>query len=338
MSATSFSSYDEPLGPRAGRYFGDGYQKVEQELSGLQLQRSNQPGARHSGTGRLRYPADWSRKRGGELVPHVSSVDTLTLAAAMCDAALTHTRDLGPDEAAHSWVRHATVRAGAAPHEDLDNIPVEIEVTSVSEDEDATGGRSDRTDSETTFKFRVGALTGTLTFAHVQGSGPVDLPGVDHADSLAAIFGPQPHHFLHGLKRHSLSATDLVIDEAATRITGRQQITLDGDRRYSGAESAHPDSSSIVDIVVGAAQLSQILLYRLDDLDRARSNTLWMRKLEISASGPDRPTAAPFDGTAEVRRVSIVNRGGQRWRSADMLIKEFNGMVGSCLLAHQLPD
>ncbi|MQY29752.1 AvrD family protein [Nocardia aurantia] len=334
MSATSFSSYDEPLGPRAGRYFGDGYQKVEQQLTGLRLNRSNQPGATHSGTGRLVYPADWSRKRGGELVPHVSSLDTLTLAATMCDAALTHTRDLSPAEAARTWVRHVTVRAGTAPHEDLDNIPVEIEVTSVSEDEDA----SDRTDSETTFKFRVGALIGSLTLAHVPGSGPVALPGVDHAESLEAIFGPKPHHFLHGLKRHSLSATDLVIDEAATRITGRHRITMDGDRQYSGAESSYPGSSSIVDIVVGAAQLSQVLLYRLDDLDRARSNTLWMRKLEINVSGPDRPTTEAFDGTAEVRRVSIVNRGGHRWRSADMTIKEFNGMVGSCLLAHQLPD
>ncbi|MCX4097069.1 AvrD family protein [Nocardia sp. alder85J] len=336
MSTTAFSSYDEPLGPRAGRYFGDGYRNVGQQLTGLRIARSNQPGAEHTATARLTYPADWSRKRDDELVPHVSSVDTLTLATALCDAVLTHTRDLSPAEAARTWVRHATVRAGTAPHEDLDHIPVEARIADVSEGDDAAEG--DRADLETTFKFRVGPLTGALTLVHVPGSGTVEVPGQDHLDDLTRIFGPEPHHYLDGLREHVLSASDLVIDEGVTRITGRQRVALASDRVWSGAESAYRNSTSIIDAVVGAAQLSQILLYHLDGLDRTSSNTLWMRKLEVNVAGPDRSAAESFDGTAEVRRVSVIDRTGHRWRSADIAIKEFNGVTGSCLLAHQLPD
>ncbi|MET8777809.1 AvrD family protein [Nocardia sp. NPDC050713] len=327
----SFSSYDEPLGPRSDRYFGEGYKKVSPELADLQIRRSTQLGAKHTGVARLSYPAAWSTKKHRELVPHVSSVDTIMLAASLCDASITHSRDLGPAESSRMWVRQAAVRAGAAPHEDLDNIPVEAEITTTTAAEDAD-------EIETAFKFRVGNLTGTLTMVHPVGSGALDVPGTDHIAQLSDIYGPAPHYYLNGVKDHTLTAADLIVDETATRINSRQRVTTGVEGGYVGAESAYWDSVSPIDAIVGAAQLSQILLYEMDGLDRRNSNTLWMRKLEFVTEGPRRPSNEPFDGTVEIRRTSTIDRGGQRWRSADLLIKEFQGVTGFCLLAHQLPD
>ncbi|HLS75993.1 MAG TPA: AvrD family protein [Nocardia sp.] len=325
-----FSSYDEPLGPRATRYFGEGYRKVGPELSALVLDNFVRPGARHSARARLEYPADWSKKKHRELVPHVSSVDTVMLAATLCDAAITRARALSPEQSARTWVRHGAVRAGAAPHEDLDDIPVTAEVTGLAEDGDL---------AETTFKFQVGNLAGTLTLVHEigAGSGP-EFPGTDTFDSLADIFGPAPHYYLTGVKDHSLSAHALRVDADATRVTGRQSVRPGAENGYVGAEAAYWDSVSPIDAIVGAAQLSQILLYQMDSLDRTNSDTLWMRKLEFFAEQPPRPSAEEFDGTVEIKRASVIDRGGQRWRSADLLIKEFQGVTGSCLLAHRLPE
>ncbi|MFI6214719.1 AvrD family protein [Nocardia brasiliensis] len=326
----SFSSYDEPLGPHTSRYFGDGYKNVGREFTRLALSRSNQLGAKHSGRARLTYPAGWSTKREGELVPHVSSVDTVMLAAALCDAAVARSRELSAAESARSWVRHATVRAGASPHEDLADVPVTAEVV----------GASDTTESEieTTFKFQVGPLNGTLSIVHPPGSGAQSEPGLDEFDGLAEIFGPAPHYYLNGLVNHTLTASELTVDETGTRITGQHRITPGQVGGFSGAESAYSYSSSPIDSVVGAAQSSQILLYHLDSLTRANSNTLWMRKLEFITAGPHRPIDDSFEGILEIRRASIIDRGGSRWRSADIQIKAFNGVTGSCLLAHQLPE
>lgn len=326
----TFSSYDEPLGPRSDRYFGEGYKKVSPELSALGISRSTETGAEHSGLASLTYPAAWSRKEHRELVPHVSSVDTIMLAATLCDAAIVHTRDLNPAESARMWIRHATVRAGAQPHEDLDRIPVTATITATAETADD--------ESETTFKFQVGNLGGTMTVVHPIGAGTSTVPGVDRIASLGDIFGPAPHYYLNGVKDHTLTATDLVVSADSTRITGRQQVRTGIEGGYVGAESAYWNSVSPIDAVVGAAQLSQILLYAMDSLDRTSSNTLWMRKLEFFADGPHRPSEETFDGTVEIKRSSVIDRGGQRWRSADLLIKEFQGVTGSCLLAHQLPD
>ncbi|RBO84549.1 AvrD family protein [Nocardia puris] len=327
----SFSSYDEPLGPRAGRYFGEGYKKVGPELIDLRIARSTGVGAMHTAVARLSYPGSWSTKSGGELVPHVSSVDTVMLATSLCDAAITHARDLGPAESARMWVRQASVRAGAAPHEDLDHIPVHAEVVSESV---ADGG-----EVATGFKFRVGNLTGNLTIVHPVGSGSLDLPGVDHVAGLSDIFGPAPHYYLNGVKDHTLTATDLIVDPDAGRIVSRQHVHSGVEGGYVGAESAWWSAVSPVDAIVGVAQLSQILLYQLDSMTRRDSNTLWMRKLEFFAEDPRlRSSDEPFDGVVEVRRASTIDRGGQRWRSADLLIKEFRGVTGTTLLAHQLPD
>ncbi|WP_054816141.1 AvrD family protein [Nocardia arizonensis] len=328
--ATLFSSYDEPLGPRSDRYFGEGYKKVCPDLNSIRIARSTRPGAKHTGMASLSYPAAWSRKEHSELVPHVSSVDTIVLATSLCDAAISHARDLRPAEAARIWVRHASVRSGTNPHVDLDNIPVTATITGTTESEDE--------ECETTFAFRVGNLTGTLTMAHPAGTGALDLPGFDNVGALRDVHGRGPHYFLDGVKDHTLTATDIVIDDDATRITGRHEISVGVEGGYVGAESAYWNSVSPIDVIVGAAQLSQILLYQMDSLDRASSNTLWMRKLEFCTDSPRRPTSEVFDGTVEVRRAPVIDRGGKRWRSADLLIKEFQGLTGSCLLAHQLPE
>ncbi|GAA5089902.1 AvrD family protein [Nocardia iowensis] len=329
----SFSSYDEPLGPHAIRYFGDGYKNVGRDFTELSLSRSSSIGAQHTGRAILSYPAGWSTKKNSELVPHVSSVDTIMLAVALCDAAVARTRELSPAESGRSWVRHATVRAGAKPHEDLANVPVTATVIGTSDTADTC-----EAEIETSFKFQVGPLNGTLAIVHPPGCGLRSEPGIERFGSIAEIFGPAPHYYLNGLVDHTLTATELTVDESGGRITGQHRITPGTVGGYSGAESAYSDSSSPIDSVVGAAQSSQILLYHLDSLDRTNSNTLWMRKLEFVTAGPHRPIDDSFEGILELRRASIIDRGGSRWRSADIQIKAFNGVTGSCLLAHQLPE
>ena len=103
----SFSGYDEPLGPRTGRYFGDGYQKVGHDFGDVAISRSNQPGAKHSAVASLAYPSSWSTKSSRELVPHVSSIDTVVLATTLCDAAVTHARDLTAAESEAAGLTHA---------------------------------------------------------------------------------------------------------------------------------------------------------------------------------------------------------------------------------------
>ncbi|SEB77195.1 AvrD family protein [Rhodococcus koreensis] len=332
MNGSHFQSYDHALGPRNGRYFGCGYKRVEHSLSDISIERSMEVGARYSAAATLRYPSDWSKKSSKELVPHVSSIDTLVLAATICELAIVYTRDLNDTEAGQIWVRRATVRCGTRPHEDLQNIPVEAVVEGVTEDE------PDANTVQTSFSFQVGELKGTLVLVHPPGSGPLAVPGVDRFRSSHHVHrGPGKHFYLDGFKDRTLSGRDIVVSADNTSITGQHRIDHEASGQYYGAESGYPGSISLIDMMLGAAQLAQILLYTADSLDRSNSNTLWMRKLELTAESPIRPTDGDFAGTAEIRRSNVVERAGHRWRSVEIAGREFQGVTGSFLLCHQLP-
>lgn len=331
MTTLHHASFDAPLGPASGRYFGQGYKKVSHNLTNLRLDRSNQPGARHQATARLQYPDAWSTKGSRELVPHVSSIDTVALAAALLETAIVHTRDLSNDEAREVWVSRAKVSAGAVPEEDLHHVAVTADIVEVKSQ---PGG-----DVATTATFRVGQLRGSMTLHHPSGIGDLTLLGADHVADLAASYPGRELFYLSGYKTHELHACDLSVDTTGQAITATCAVDIGApDNALSGAETAWPRSVSIIDAILGAAQLSQILLYDLDGVDRASSNTLWMRKLELTASKPPRSSTDPFPAKVDVRRVSTIDRSGQKWRSADLIVRDFAGVTGSCLLAHQLPE
>lgn len=324
-------SFDIPLGPATDRYFGQGYKNVTHNLTRLRLSRSNQVGAHHEAIAELCYPAAWSRKGSRELVPHVSSIDTVALAASLLETAVVHTCDLGSAEAARMWVSHAKVSAGARPEEDLHHVAVTADIINVV--------RQPSGDLATTAMFRVGQLRGSMTLQHPPGIGEFYVLGADKVSDLASTYPGRQLFYLSGYKTHDLHACDIAVDTTEQTITATCAVnTSTPTAALVGAESAWPHSVSIIDAVLGAAQLSQILLYDLDGVDRASSNTLWMRKLELTATPPPRPITEPFPATVHVRRLSTINRSNQVWRSADLTVHDFAGVTGSCLLAHQLPE
>ncbi|MFZ2172541.1 MAG: AvrD family protein [Rhodococcus sp. (in: high G+C Gram-positive bacteria)] len=323
-SSTVQPSLDDVLGAADHRYFGRGYKNVNHDLIDLDLGRSTAPGTEHRAVAVLDYPRRWSEKGSKELAPHVSSIDTVALAAALLEAALGYTRRLDPDEQAQVWVSHAKVSAGTRPEEDLHRVPVSAVVTGVEQLPAGTVA--------TTATFRVGQLRGTMTLIHPAGAGEQHRGGTDRVPGPSAQVLP---FYLGGYKSHTLTARDLTVDSDS--VTATVEIDIDTTTTFGGAETAWPRSVSVIDAVLGAAQLSQVLLYRLDGVDRTTSNTLWMRKLELVAAGPDRDAGRPFRGQVRVRRLSTIHRSGAVWRSADLVVTDFGGVTGSCLLAHELP-
>jgi len=103
-----------------------------------------------------------------------------------------------------------------------------------------------------------------------------------------------------------------------------------------GLGAGYEPSGSVVDAVVGLAQLAQILLYRLDGIDRGRSKTLWMRRLAVASPGPGGPSSSAIAGSIAVARTTMLKLGDATWRNSE-LIGEFGDLRVTCVVAHQLP-
>ncbi|MGW1978219.1 AvrD family protein [Streptomyces sp. NPDC001889] len=328
-----YGSLDSCLGPGTTRFFGSGYKRVVQNLSAIISDGSAEPGALITARGTLTYPRDWSRKSGaGELRPHLSSIDALVLAATLAEVQVNRAFGLTAGEARRTWLRQADVRAGSSPHEDLDDFPVEGRLLSV---DGPTGARSARS---STFDCRIGGLRVRVTLAHEAGSGRVTGPAA-YTDTASALGPPGARHYGEGYKNRDQHADRVHVDLDRNRVRGRQRVVAPGetDGENLGAETAYGPSVSLIDALVGVAQLAQVLLYAQDGLSRGSSNTLWMRRFVIRTENPARPLGRSFTPTVHIAKSRLIDLAGESWRAAELAVDDFSGIRGQCSLAHRLP-
>ncbi|KAA8881886.1 hypothetical protein F3087_40160 [Nocardia colli] len=321
MLRSRFDNYADALGPPEHRYYGSGYKRVSRYLTDLSVARSSLPGSTSTAVARLIWSEDWTARNYAGLVPRVSAVDALIIAAALCEAVIVRARDLTETEASTIWLRRVLIRSSGLCPADTKRIRVRVVLLNVVEGD---------LEVESTYLFRVGPLTGALTLAHPPGAVWISFQGSEVIDEFYSIYGlPGRHHYLEGLTSHELTATSLVVDETQARVTATQQISAaTAATPYVGAESKYADSVSFVDGIVGGAQLAQILLNHVGG-GGVSENHFRLRKLEIVADTPARSATDEFAGVAELSRRKVFDRDGRRWLSAAVGITEFGGLTGS---------
>ncbi|MCQ4208932.1 AvrD family protein [Streptomyces longispororuber] len=328
-----YGSLDSCLGPGSSRFFGSGYKRVTQTLTHITTDGGARPGALVTARGTLTYPRDWSRKSGaGDLRPHLSSIDALVLAANLAEVHIARAFGLDPAERRRIWLRHADVRAGSSPHEELTDFPVEGRLVTVE-------GPADDATLASTFECRVGRLKVRCTLVHAQG-GRAGEP-VTYSDEKQALGPARSRHYGAGYKQHEQHAEQVRVDLDRQQVSVLQRVVADDADATTptcGAEAAYGPSVSLVDALVGVAQLAQILLYAQDGLSRGDSDTLWMRRFVISARTPVRPLGRSFVPTVRTENSRILPMGDTRWRTAELAVDDFAGIGGRCWLAHRLPD
>ncbi|MET7290281.1 AvrD family protein [Streptomyces sp. NPDC005573] len=329
-----YASLESCLGSGSSRFFGNGYKRVTQTLTDITTDGSPLPGALVSARGTLGYPRDWSRKSGaGDLRPHLSSIDALVLAANLAEVHLARAFGLSPAERRTIWLRHADVRAGSSPHEELSGFPVRGRLLTVE------GSSAQDPELASTFAFQVGRLKVRCTLAHGRGDGAPGGPA-GYDDEKQALGPAHTRHYGKGYKRREQHAEQVRVDLDRQEVRVLRHVVA-GDAEAApdtcGAEAAYGPSVSLVDAIVGVAQLAQILLYAQDGLARGDSDTLWMRRFVVNARTPVRPLGRSFVPTVRTASSRLLPMGDALWRTAELAVDDFAGIGGRCWLAHRLP-
>lgn len=197
------------------------------------------------------------------------------------------------------WLRRVDIRAGALPYEEgLDRVPIDARVQPSA----ATGA------DVSLVECRIGNM-------QVRSE-------VRETTQSAADAG------LGHYANHTQAVADLAVDLDA--------LGADAEVSLGSADSAGGGRPvTMVDAFVVALQVGQVLLYELDGVDRARSNTLWMRRTTMSrATAPSR-TPDRFRIRASLEGASLVHARGGRWRTAT-IVADCHGVQTRCAVAHEL--
>lgn len=311
-------SIDDYLGPRQGRFFGEGFKRVEHHLADLEVGGVD-CAARADAC--LSYPRDWSRKSSAALAPHLSTIDALVLMGELGDAYLTHTYGLADAERARMWLGRAEIQAGRAPEENLRRVPMAL-----------TRPPGGNPRGLSAFHCRIGAMRARCDIHHDAPS-PAR-PGRSYRRAEEVLGNPEARVYGSAYRRRHHEIDDVQV--GADRRSVNAGIAVAVAPAGHGLEGSYQPSFSMIDGLVTLAQLAQVLIYELDALDRADSSTLWMRRVRLER--PAAPERLPKRLHAEVRleKSALLRHAGGVWRTL-----EVSGSCGDldcqASLAHRLP-
>lgn len=325
---TVVASVDDHLGPAEQRFFGRGFRRVGYDIGELRLTRGADGTVRAASSVGVSYPADWSKKAAGtDLLPHFSTVDGLVVAAQLAEACLA---GLVPD-LRDGWLRKVRITAGTSPQEDLARLPAEATLRRT----DSLTGEPGRAVS--LVDCTVGTMRMRCEVVHALPTGTVRDAGT--YAGLDALLGPAAdRYFGTGFTTRRQFIREVAVDHRALSADAALTVVHEDGAVVptAGLEGAHQPSVSMIDAFVTALQLAQIMLYDLDGMRRQDSNTLWMRQTTLTASRPDRPTAA-VPVTARLDEPGLLRMGGGTWRTLDV-VAELAGLRVRSAVAHQLPE
>ncbi|MFC4606535.1 AvrD family protein [Streptomyces maoxianensis] len=327
-------SIDDYLGPRDQRFFGEGFKRGVHQVGEIVV------GYDDAGTGHVRgrasvsYPADWSRKGDTDQRPHLSTIDVLVLGVQLSEVYLAHSRGLGEQQRAGAWLRRAWIKAGSSPVEDdLQGFDIEAVLAEVRPSPDGPDRLVSVLDS------RIGTLTIRTEIDHPVGT-PVTTAGrYSSLDALLGDSAQRPFGSAYKNRRQIIEDVEVVLGDELqdTRAGVRFDIRSDVPVAGQGIEGLHQPSVSMIDSFVVGLQLGQVMLYELDGVSRAESNTLWMRQTVLEADSPLRPLDRCTETSAHLADSIVLNTSkGESWRRAD-IVGELGGVRLRCSVAHQLP-
>nr|WP_246313126.1 AvrD family protein [Leifsonia shinshuensis] len=323
------SSIDDYLGPAAERFFGEGFRRVHHAIRDVHTAMGVEGVFGVQGSAALKYPEDWSTKPGkSELRPHLSTIDAFLVSVELIDLLLVQQFGLDSAGRADAWISAVDFRSGTAPLEDLRDVPVAAGVLRTVPGSGWAGGYV------STVESTVGPIKVLLTVHHsirVLSARSVSIPCLDEVIGASAdrFYGEGYKHH-----RHRIGALSFGEDRSAT---ARVEVTLGDGRDYPvDLGGAYRPSVSVLDCIIAQSQITQALLYCLDDIDRAESNTLWMRRVRIEAVTPYRPLGNAFESTTRVDKTRLLRIADGVFRSTEFS-GSFQGLTSRYSLAHQLP-
>jgi hypothetical protein len=305
VPSLELASIDDFLGPRESRFLGEGFKRVEHSLTDLTISPGADDASGIEATAHVAIPGLWSRKGDQNQKPHLSSIDVMLFAARLTGLYAAHTYGLAPD--ARFEVRSVDMKAGSGPDEEgLAELPVSGRLVAAE-----TRGE----EWSTTLDCRVGSLSARVHARHAAGSHPIGPRRTYYlAEELPGPWNDAPYGVRHGARQQLLTGVNVTgVNEDDLRATARVALVPDG------AEAAQDDApATMIDALVTAMQLGQVLLYTLDGVERVHSNNLWMRRARITAGGTA-PARSDDKVTTRLEQARLLPAPSGTWRSAEVV-------------------
>lgn len=321
-----YPSPEEFLGANSKRYFSSNYKRITHEITNLIIQD-------HALIGYLniKWPNLWAEKAGRKLKPHVGSLEFYVIAVQFIEHYMTIVDNIKKDCVNRIWVEDFVSKAGNEAVEESSNIPCICKKSSQTHEGNTV---------KSTFVVDIGKASIKLTIRYETCIERKCLSSCNNAscvsiDSILNAKKNQLSYYSLGYKVPMHKITNIEVNKETESITADVElINSELANSFAGISSLFQPCFTYCDIILITGQLSQILLFTLDNLTRENASNLWMRSVNCKYNTPIIDTA---NFKLSVKEFKKINTAGSEYRTTTLFLDFGDGkMTSICKFAYQL--
>jgi hypothetical protein len=313
---------EDILGPADSRYFSQGFKNID-----FRFEEVKSAGESMSMIVHVEWASQWAAKKNKLVAPHLGTAEFFAISTVASEVLLESAFNLDSLDRSISWVRSFDLKTQPCG-ESQQRLPVFAEVKKTYPSNYSINSMISEVE------INIGPIITRLSIDH-----PPVCQKREASYSLApeSISQALEQSFMaRGYKTHEHKITNVLPDLELQQITASVSTSnIDTKGKFNGLCSGFNPCFHITDFVMVSGQMTQVLLYMMDNLHREDTHNMWLREIHIRYPNPtlNHEIQARISFT-ENKKLVLKNK---LWRSVS-LFAEFGGLSADIKVAHQLPE
>jgi hypothetical protein len=298
------------LGASSKRYFSDGYKDIQHSFSNIRIEKKELLADLI-----LEWPEKWSEKKGVAITPHVGTLDFFLASAILVEKYFQPMNKEFIKRVNKMWIAEFVCKSGNKCLE-KQSIPCLCRLLS-----------KEKMDNKIHYLFEV-LVANTI----------VRLKVVSPYHSLTSSFDPffaaqTDSYYFNEYKGADRIISSINLMPSEKYISADYELRHNQDSSFHGLTSDYMPCLTFCDLVLCAGQLTQILLYNLDNISREESSNLWMRKIHCVYN---KPIPMNSQVSVSINKTNMVKMKSGIYNCSELTFNFNNGdLIAHCSSAYQ---
>ena len=304
------------LGPKEERYFASGYKKITCELFDHHFSDDKLTASLNLSCGK-----SLSTKNGKILDQHLGSIESSLIAIRSLELFLSVKYNLTDNEISASYIKRIEFKTrpcspGLNQQNDIEVTPIHL------------------------FEKNRGSFTGNfeILVKNFQFLIEIDIDRQfnpsepSHKRFTENIINPA-HHYHQGYRLTSIDIENLLLNLENRSVIAESKVTHPNEVFEAGLGTKNLRGLSFVEFLSIAGQLTQILLYKLENTSREESNNMWVRSLSADFLPVKTNQPIEVSSKAYFTEFNLVKIKGEVWRTVSAKF-EIGNIQGAAKVCH----
>lgn len=320
MDITSFSNESTIFGPdpefflgeSSTRYFSANFKKINHNLQNVRIDQDQL-----LADFEIEWPEIWATKKGVSLKPHIGTLDFFLTSIQLVETYLFIVKNKEKSQINNMWISEFSCKAGRECIEKK-LFPCECQLLSEVS-----------TNNQTTFVFEIKICTAKIVLTIL--SSPKETSFCNK--KISAFYDMKSYYSLN-YKYAFRNITNIYLNLQQSFISADFELVHYNDIFYNGIGCNHMPCITFCDLVLAAGQLSQILLFRLNNITREEASNLWLRNIRCLYKSP---ITDKTNVVVKIKKTREIPLKGAVYNCTDLIFDFNNGsLTAECGSAYQL--